>query len=67
MGPLRGTYSIQVPLLHQTVVRTPPAVATAQPQAAIYNFNWLSTTGTGVFIAGLLAALVAGFSPKRNV
>ena len=61
-----GTYSFQVPGLHMAVVRTPPAVATAAPQAAVYTFNWLSTTGTGVFIAGLLAALVAGFSPKRT-
>jgi lactate permease len=66
IGGFRGTYNLQVPMLHMAVVRMPPAVATEQPQAAVYVFNWLSTTGTGVFIAGLFAALVAGFSPKRT-
>jgi lactate permease len=66
IGPLKGTYAIQVPLLHQTTVRTPPVVAQNTPQAAIYTFNWLSTTGTGVFIAGLLACVLAGFTPQRS-
>jgi lactate permease len=66
IGGFRGTYNLQVPMLHMAVVRTPPAVAAEQPQAAVYVFNWLSTTGTGVFIAGLFAALLAGFSPKRT-
>jgi lactate permease len=66
IGGFRGTYNLQVPMLHMAVVRMPPAVAAEQPQAAVYVFNWLSTTGTGVFIAGLFAALVAGFSPKRT-
>lgn len=66
IGGFRGTYNIPVPMLDKAVVRMPPAVGAAAPQAAVYAFNWLSTTGTGVFIAGLLACLVAGFSPARS-
>ena len=62
---ISSIYLIPVPLLNQAVVRTPPAVATEAAQAAVYSFNWLSTTGTGVFIAGILACLVAGFSAPR--
>ncbi len=66
IGGFKGTYAIQVPLLHQVTVRTPPVVAKETPQAAIYTFNWLSTTGTGVFIAGLLACALGGLSVKRS-
>jgi lactate permease len=62
---IKSIYNIPVPLLNQAVMRTPPAVATEAAQAAVYSFNWLSTTGTGVFIAGILACIVAGFSPSR--
>ncbi len=65
MGAFNGTYNLAVPMLHQAIVRTPPVVAQATPQAAVYGFNWLSTTGTGVFIAGVFACLLAGFSPAR--
>src|SRR5262249_47069901 len=66
IGAFKGTYNIPVPLLDKAVVRIPPVVPKETPQAAVYGFNWLSTTGTGVFIAGLLACLVAGFSPSRS-
>ncbi len=38
---------IPVPALHLHVLRTPPVVAAPTPEAAIFNFNWLSATGTG--------------------
>src|SRR5262249_44190909 len=62
---IKGTYSLPVPMLDKVTVRTPPVVTKETPQSAVYTFNWLSTTGTGVFIAGILASLVAGLSPKR--
>jgi len=62
---VKSTYNISVPLLDKATVRTPPVVTKNAPQSAVYAFNWLSTTGTGVFIAGILAALLAGFSPRR--
>ena len=65
IGPIKSIYNIPVPMLDKAVVRTPPAVATDAPQAAIYAFNWLSTTGTGVLFAAILACIVAGFSPAR--
>jgi lactate permease len=38
----------------------PPAVPAPVAEAAIFNFNWLSATGTGIFIASLLAGLFMG-------
>jgi len=42
--------------LDKAVVRVPPVVAASAPEAAVFNFNWLSATGTAI----LLAALVTG-------
>jgi len=48
---------VQVPGLHNIVERTPPVVAAAKPEAALYTFNWLSATGTAILLSGLVAAL----------
>jgi lactate permease len=49
---------LPVPGLDKLVLRVPPVVATAAPEAAVFNFNWLSATGTAI----LLAALVTGIA-----
>jgi lactate permease len=53
---------IPVPTLHLHVLRTPPVVAAPTPEAAIFNINWLSATGTGIFLAAMIAGLVMGRS-----
>jgi lactate permease len=53
---------IEVPGLHNLVLRTPPVVAAPTPEAAIFNLNWLSATGTGIFIAAMISGLVMGRS-----
>jgi lactate permease len=59
--------SVRIPIqgLHQMVLRMPPAVPTPAAEAAIFNFNWLSATGTGIFIAALLAGLLMGLRPRE--
>jgi lactate permease len=47
-----------VPALHLEVERTPPIVAVARPEAAIFSLNWLSATGTAILFAGLVASLL---------
>ncbi len=53
---------IPMPGLHNLVERVPPVVAQPTPEAAIYNFNWLSTPGTGVLVATIIAGLLMGCS-----
>jgi lactate permease len=53
----RFTLPIQVPFLHLNVMRNVPVVPKPTPEAAIYNFNWLAATGTGILIAALLSSL----------
>ena len=40
-------------------------VAKPTPEAARYDFNWLSATGTGCFLAAIVAGLLLGLSPVR--
>jgi lactate permease len=54
-----------VPYLHNAVFRSAPVVAKPTPEAARYDFNWLSATGTGCFLAAIVAGLLLGLSPVR--
>ncbi len=49
------------PGLHNVVVKTAPIVAKDAPYAAQFKFNFLSTPGTAILIAGLLSVI---FMPK---
>ncbi|MEO8595970.1 MAG: L-lactate permease [Candidatus Solibacter sp.] len=59
------TYAIQWPGLHNVVQRMPPVMAKPAPYAAIYNFTWLSASGTACLIAVFLSALILGITPKQ--
>jgi lactate permease len=53
---------VEVPLLHRMVQRVPPvAPPDAAPEAAVYAFNYLSATGTGILVSAVLAGLFMGF------
>jgi lactate permease len=54
-----------VPALHQGVARVAPVVPGVVPEAALFDFNWLSATGTGVFLAAVVSGLALGLSPRE--
>ncbi len=54
-----------VPILHNAVTRAAPVVSKPTPEAAKYDFNWLTATGTGCFFAAIIAGLVLGLRPGR--
>src|ERR1019366_6173524 len=62
-----GKFNILVnwPGLHNLVQRMPPVVARPAPYAAVYNFTWLSASGTACLIAAILGAMVTGLSLAR--
>jgi len=55
----------QFPLLHKAVLRAPPVVKAAAAEPALFDFNWLTATGTGCFLAALLAGTLLGLSPAQ--
>ena len=68
--PIQGVLNlvsvpIEVPGLHEVVMRLPPLTAEPAPYPAVYNFQWLSGAGTSCFLAAFTAALVLGLSPAR--
>jgi lactate permease len=54
------TLRLHVEGLDQVVYRVPPVVPHPAAEAAVFTFNWLSATGTGIFVAAIIAALVMG-------
>ncbi len=51
------------PHLNNEIVRTPPVMKTAAQYAAVFNFNWLSASGTACMFAAMLSALLSGMRP----
>lgn len=56
---------VSVPYLDKMVVRVPPVVPKPEPEAAVFNLNWLSATGTGLLLAGLASGLFLRLSLKE--
>jgi lactate permease len=55
----------EVPFLHNMVLKAPPVAAKISPEAAKYSLNWLSATGTALFLAGIVAGLWLKLSPAN--
>jgi lactate permease len=55
---------IPVPYLHLNVMKNAPVVTRPAAEPAIYNFNWLAATGTGIFVTVLLSAIFLRVSPR---
>lgn len=55
--------AFEVPWLHKAVLRMPPVVPKPEAEAAVFNLNLLSATGTALLFAGVLAGLALGMRP----
>jgi lactate permease len=58
-------FKVPVSGLHNLILRVPPVVAKSTPEAAVFNFNWLSATGSGILIAAIISGLLMGFGPLQ--
>jgi len=63
--PRPGPPGWDVPYLHNAIYRAAPVVAKPTPEAARYDFNWLSATGTGCFLAAIVSGLFLGLGPAQ--
>jgi lactate permease len=53
------------PYLHKAVSRAQPVVAKPTAENAKFDFNWLTSTGSGCFLAALLAGTILGLNPRK--
>lgn len=53
---------IPVPALHEMALRMPPIAPAPHAESAVFNFNWLSTTGTAILLAALISGAWMGYS-----
>ncbi len=62
-----GTTSpaLEVPKLHLKIARDRPVVQKRVVEKAVYNLDWLSATGTGIFFAAALSAFWMSVAPAR--
>jgi lactate permease len=56
-----------IPGLDKMIMRMPPVVAKPTAEAAAYTLNWVSATGTGILLAGIISGIVMGCSIREMV
>ncbi len=60
---LDGLFSLKIPVpgVDKLISRVPPVVQAATPERAVFAFNALSFTGTGIFVTAIISALIMGY------
>ncbi len=58
---------VKTPGLHKQIARDQPVVDRREVEAAVFDFNWLSATGTGIFLAAVLSGAWLRVGPGRFV
>ncbi len=56
---------LEVPALHNQIARDQPVVPARKVEEAAFDFNWLSATGTSIFLAAVVSAVCLRVSPRR--
>ena len=51
--------------LHHQIFRMPPVTPSPLPEEAIFRFNFLSFTGTGILVAAIISGFLMKFSPAK--
>lgn len=66
---LDGIAIVKIPFdgLHNMIQKVPPVSPTPHLETAIYNFNYLSATGTGILLSAIVAGLLMRYSPLALV
>jgi lactate permease len=51
--------------LNKLIERTPPVVAKNTKEPAVFSFNWLSATGSGIFLSAVISGFIMGFPASQ--
>ena len=66
---LDGVWSAKFPFpgLHGLIQKVPPVSPQPHIEGAIFNFNILSMTGTGILLSAIVSGLILGYGPAALV
>jgi lactate permease len=53
--------------LDKAVLRGPPVLAKPKAEEAIFSFNYLSATGTGLLLSGIVSGFILGLRPLQLI
>ena len=59
----KTSVNLPVPVLHEAIHRVPPVSPKPEPEKTVFAFQWLSATGTGLLLSGIISGLLLGLSP----
>ncbi len=62
-----SVFKIEWPALHKLVHKMPPVSHATAAEAAIYNLNWMSATGSGILLACIGSGLLMGYKLRELV
>jgi lactate permease len=64
---LDGIFVVKIPVpgVDKLIFRVPPVVPQAAAEPAVFSFNGLTFTGTGIFVTALLSAAAMRFRPRE--
>jgi lactate permease len=62
---LDGLWVAKIPVtgLNELVQKVPPVVAAPRTEAAVFNFNILSATGSGILLSAIISGFFLGYTP----
>jgi lactate permease len=49
--------------IHNLIEKVPPVVTKPTKEAAVFNLNWLSATGTGILLSAIISGFIMKYSP----
>jgi lactate permease len=66
---LDGVWVAKVPVvgLNEMVQKVPPVVAAPRTEPAVFNFNILSATGTGILLSAIISGIFLGYTPAGMI
>jgi lactate permease len=60
-------WNYPVPDLHQMINKVAPVAAKPTPEGAVFAFQYVSFTGSGMLIAAIISGFLMGFTPGKMI
>ncbi len=58
-----SVFKFPIESIHNLIEKVPPVVTKPTKEAAVFNLNWLSATGTGILLSAIISGFIMKYSP----